>query len=299
VSDNDRVPSALTGQTHAVSSCPPQVRLRLDIAYDGTDFAGWAFQPGQRTVAGELQAGLARLFSAPRGLTVAGRTDAGVHASGQVAHVDVPVPEWERYADGLLWRLRGILPADIRIHAVREVPDQFNARFAALSRRYEYRVSDARWGVHPLRRNDTVAWPRPVEVAAMNAAAAVLLGEHDFAAFCKRREGATTIRALNRVDWHRDTADVLIATVVADAFCHSMVRSLVGAMLAVGDGRRDADWLRGLLRLEHRSGAVVVAPAHGLTLVAVEYSDDPAQWALRQTETRRMRTLSGPGGEPA
>ena len=268
------------------------VRLRLDIAYDGTEFAGWAFQPNARTVAGEIQTGLSRLFSAATGLTVAGRTDAGVHATGQVAHVDVPAVEWQRLAAGLLWRMRGVLPPDVRLTGVRAVPATFDARFSARSRRYVYRVADTRWGVNPVRRVDTVAWPRPVDPDAMNQAAAVLVGEHDFAAFCKRREGATTIRALRRVDWHRDEEGVLLATVVADAFCHSMVRSLVGAMLAVGEGRRDRRWLAGLLRLTARSGEVTVAPARGLTLVEVEYGDE-ADWVARQTVTRRRRVLGG------
>ncbi|MFD0558391.1 tRNA pseudouridine38-40 synthase [Stackebrandtia endophytica] len=266
------------------------VRLRLDIGYDGTDFAGWARQPGQRTVAGEIATALGHLFPGFGGLTVAGRTDAGVHATGQVAHVDVPAETWRARSQDVLWRLRGILPPDVRVKSVVVVDASFNARFAALSRRYVYRVSDTVWGVEPVRRSDTLAWPRPLDLGAMRSAATVLLGQHDFAAFCKRREGATTIRALQRLDWQRETDGVLAVTVVADAFCHSMVRSLVGAMLAVGDGRRDADWLAGLLTLGHRSGEVVVAPAHGLTLAEVEYPA-ASEWDARATQTRRMRTL--------
>ncbi|GAA4907826.1 tRNA pseudouridine38-40 synthase [Stackebrandtia albiflava] len=266
-------------------------RVRLDIRYDGAGFAGWAAQRGQRTVAGEVGLALSRLFPGATGLTVAGRTDTGVHATGQVAHVDVPVEEWERHADRVLWRLRGILPPDIRVTAATVVTSRFSARFSALWRRYEYRVSDTEWGVSPLRRHDTLAWTRPLDMAAMNRAATVLLGERDFAAFCKRREGATTIRALHRLTWSRGEDGILVATVVADAFCHSMVRSLVGAMLAVGDGRRDVEWLAGLLRRTDRSGEVVVAPAHGLTLAEVAYPRDPAEWGTRSDETRRMRTL--------
>ena len=284
----DRVPPFPSGEAHAVSS---YVRVRLDIAYDGAGFAGWAFQPGQRTVAGELRTALGRLFADPRQLTVAGRTDAGVHATGQVAHVDVLPEEWDRHAGSLLWRLRGILPEDVKVTAAAVVPGEFNARFSALSRRYEYRISDAVWGVSPLRRHDVVAWPRSLDAGAMNEAAAVLLGEHDFAAFCRRREGATTIRQLQRVQWRRDPDGLLEATVVADAFCHSMVRSIVGAMAAVGEGRRDTKWLKGLLRQDLRSGEVTVAPAHGLTLVEVMYPDDPAQWSSRQELTRRIRIL--------
>ena len=268
------------------------VRLRLDISYDGTDFAGWAKQPRQRTVAGEVATALGHLFPGYEGLTVAGRTDAGVHATGQVAHVDVSPEHWRDRADDVLWRLRGILPPDVRVRAVTEVDKAFSARFSAESRRYVYRVCDAISGVDPLRRNDTLAWPRPLDLAAMQRASASLLGEHDFAAFCKKREGATTIRALTRIDWERGSDGILTATVVADAFCHSMVRSLVGAMLAVGDGRRDADWLVGLLTLGRRSGEVVVAPPHGLTLAEVAYPADAAGWALRDAQTRRLRTLS-------
>ena len=284
MTDRGREPDSTTEDGPAAST-----RLRLDIAYDGTDFAGWAFQPGQRTVAGEIRRALECLFATPDRLTVAGRTDAGVHARGQVAHVDVPSETWQRVGPRVLWRLRGILPPDVRVTGAREVSTAFDARFSALSRRYVYRVSDAEWGTDPLRRIDTAAWPRAIDLDAMNAAAAVLLGEHDFAAFCKRREGATTIRALRRVDWARDPDGVAEATVVADAFCHSMVRSLVGAMLAVGEGKRDTAWLAGLLTRDSRSGEVTVAPARGLTLVEVEYPDDPTQWSERQTLTRRRR----------
>lgn len=292
---NGSVAGTGTGEPDASPSRPESsgmVRLRLDISYDGTDFVGWARQPGQRTVAGEIAAALGHLFAGFEDLTVAGRTDAGVHAIGQVAHVDVPAPAWRERSGDVLWRLRGILPPDVRVRAVTPVDAAFNARFSALSRRYEYRVSDAVWGVEPLRRNDTLAWSRLLDVAAMQRAGELLLGEHDFAAFCRKREGATTIRAIQRLDWERGPTGIVTATVVADAFCHSMVRSLVGAILAVGDGRRDTDWLRGLLTLGHRSGEVVVAPPHGLTLVEVAYPSDPADWAARDRQTRRVRTLT-------
>ncbi|MGH8792885.1 MAG: tRNA pseudouridine(38-40) synthase TruA [Stackebrandtia sp.] len=265
------------------------VRLRLDISYDGTDFHGWAVQPGQRTVCADVTTALGRLFDLPDKLTVAGRTDAGVHAAGQVVHVDVPAEQWELYADKLLWRLRGILPPDVRVTGAREVGDAFDARFSALWRRYAYRVSDAEWGVSPLRRRDILAWPRRLDVDAMNAAARALLGEHDFAAFCKRREGATTVRTLRRLEWRCDAEATLRADVVADAFCHSMVRSLVGAMIAVGEGRKDAAWLAALTTRGERANDFAVAPAHGLTLVEVGYPDDPQEQARRQTQTRRRR----------
>jgi tRNA pseudouridine38-40 synthase len=274
------------------------VRLRLDVAYDGTDFSGWAAQPTRRTVAGVLQGELDRLLRTATGLTVAGRTDAGVHATGQVCHVDVPEEAWTALAETLVRRLNGLLPGDVRVHAVREVPASFDARFSALARRYEYRVTDAPHGAEPLRRRDTLAWPRLLDLDALNAAAAGLHGEHDFAAFCRRKENATTIRAVTRLDWRRDPDGILTATVQADAFCQAMVRSLVGAMLVAGDGRRPVGWPAGLLSRRDRANEVVVAPAHGLTLVAVEYPSDVADYAVRAEQTRRRRDATSPAGSP-
>lgn len=269
------------------------MRLRLDVAYDGTDFHGWAPQPGQRTVAGVLLEALTRLLggSGHHGLTVAGRTDAGVHATGQVCHVDVAAAAWQRLAGDPLPRLAAVLPPDVRVTAVTPVPPEFDARFSALARRYRYRVSDEPYGVDPLRRRDTLAWPRPLADAALAVAAAGLLGEHDFAAYCRRKERATTIRTVTRLDWRRDADGVLVATVAADAFCQAMVRGLVGAMLAVGDGRRRPEWPAELLSRQERANEVLVVPPHGLTLVAVDYPDGPAAWAARAELTRRLRSL--------
>jgi len=267
------------------------VRVRLDVTYDGTDFSGWAAQPGRRTVAGVLTEALAVLFRVDgvTGLTVAGRTDAGVHATGQVCHVDLPDEGWTGLATSLVRRLAALLPEDVRVRAATAVAPEFDARFSALSRRYEYRVADAPYGAEPLRRRDTLAWPRPLDADLLAAAATGLVGEHDFAAYCKRKEHATTIRAIGRLDWRREPDGVLVATVAADAFCQAMVRSLVGAMLAVGDGRRPVGWPAGLLRLRERSSEVTVAPAHGLTLVEVTYPQDAAGYARRAELTRRMR----------
>nr|WP_205864180.1 tRNA pseudouridine(38-40) synthase TruA [Planosporangium mesophilum] len=272
--------------------------MRLAVAYDGSDFSGWAVQPGRRTVAGVLSEALDRLFGAATGLTVAGRTDAGVHATGQVCHVDVPASDWEKLSGTLLRRLAGLLPPDVRVPAVSAVPDTFDARFSALSRRYAYRVTDAPYGADPLRRHDTLAWPRPLDLEALNAAAAGLRGEHDFAAFCRRKENATTVRAIDRLDWRRDPDGVLVATVQADAFCQAMVRSLVGAMLASGEGRRDAGWPASLLSRRERASEVTVAPPHGLTLVAVAYPQDPHAYAERALLTRRRRDVPTPLVDP-
>jgi tRNA pseudouridine38-40 synthase len=268
------------------------IRLRLDVAYDGTDYSGWAAQPGRRTVAGVLHAELARLFGAPGGLVVAGRTDAGVHATGQVCHVDVPAPAWSAVSDSIVKRLARLLPPDVRVTAVAPVPSTFDARFSALWRRYEYRVTDVPWGADPLRARDTLAWPRPLDLAALRAAAAGLVGEHDFAAYCRRKEHGTTIRHLTRLDWRAETG-VFVAVVEADAFCQAMVRSLVGALLPVGDGRRPVPWPASLLGRSVRADEVPVAPAYGLTLVAVGYPAEEEQFAHRATVTRARRLAPG------
>ncbi|MFI6239947.1 tRNA pseudouridine(38-40) synthase TruA [Micromonospora sp. NPDC050795] len=268
-----------------------RIRLRLDVSYDGTDFSGWAAQPTRRTVAGVLVETLDLVLGVgtATGLTVAGRTDAGVHATGQVCHVDLPVDVWRQHEGRLLRRLARLLPTDVRVRAMTEVPADFDARFSATFRRYEYRVTDAPFGAEPLRRHEVLAWPKPLDLAALNAAATGLVGEHDFAAYCRRKEHATTLREVTRLDWHRDPDGILVATVQADAFCQAMVRSLVGAMLVAGDGRRPVEWPGTLLTQRERSSEVTVAPARGLTLVAVGYPADPAEYAQRATLTRRLR----------
>ncbi|TDC84802.1 tRNA pseudouridine(38-40) synthase TruA [Micromonospora sp. KC606] len=268
-----------------------RIRLRLDVSYDGTDFSGWAAQPARRTVAGVLTETLDLVLGTGTvtGLTVAGRTDAGVHATGQVCHLDLPATVWREHVGRLLRRLARLLPGDVRVRAMTEVPADFDARFSATFRRYEYRVTDAVWGAEPLRRRDTLAWPKPLDLAALNAAAAGLVGEHDFAAYCRRKENATTLREVTRLDWRRDPDGILVATVQADAFCQNMVRSLVGAMLVAGDGRRPVEWPAGLLTRRERSSEVTVAPAHGLALIEVGYPADPTEYARRADLTRRLR----------
>lgn len=280
---------------------PGVVRIRLDLAYDGTDFAGWAEQPTQRTVAGTVRSGLAtvlRVDPESIALVVAGRTDAGVHAIGQVCHADLPLAAWNSApgrsdlapAEALVRRLAGVLPADVRVHRVASAPDGFDARFSALRRRYAYRISDDPSGASPLRRRDVLAHRRPLDVEAMDDAARRLLGLHDFAAFCKRREGATTVRTLQDYSWSRNRDGLAEARVIADAFCHSMVRALVGAVLPVGEGRRDADWPRAVLNGGARDPGVVVVPAHGLCLEEVVYPPDD-QLAARASAARAVRTL--------
>ena len=278
---------------------PGFVRVRLDLAYDGAEFSGWARQRSRRTVQGELESAIATVLrlGEPVELTVAGRTDAGVHARGQVAHVDLPEDVWEREQDKLLRRLAGRLPHDVRVWRVSKAPGGFNARFSAEWRRYAYRVSDHPGGVDPLLRGHVLWHDRPVDVDLMNDAAALLLGEHDFAAYCKKREGATTIRRLLELHWERPgagarDAGLAVATVRADAFCHNMVRALVGAMLLVGDGHRPVDFPAEVLAGKVRHSAVNVVRPHGLTLEEVGYPAD-GLLAERARQARTLRTLPG------
>jgi tRNA pseudouridine38-40 synthase len=264
-------------------------RVRIDLSYDGGGFSGWARQPGQRTVQQVLEDALTRVLRVgPVQLTVAGRTDAGVHARGQVAHADLPAMAWLEAAPALLRRLAGLLPPDVRVRRVAPAPDGFDARFSALSRCYSYRVCDDVTGPDPLRRHDTLWYRHGVDVGAINEAAGLLLGEHDFAAFCRRREGATTVRELLSLSWARPEPTVAEATVVADAFCHSMVRALVGALLKVGEGARPPSWPAQVLTGRVRDPAVPVVPPHGLCLEEVRYPP-PGQLAQRALATRRVR----------
>jgi tRNA pseudouridine38-40 synthase len=274
------------------------VRVKIELAYDGADFSGWAAQPGRRTIEGVLSETLGRVLRLPAfghgeppRLTVAGRTDAGVHARGQAAHADIPVAAWAAAgADAVLRRLARALPPDIRVRSIGPAPDGFDARFSALWRRYSYRICDDPAAADPLRRHDTLWHFRALDLGTMNAAAASLVGEHDFAAFCRRREGATTVRALRRLDWARDADGVAVACVVADAFCHNMVRSLVGALLGVGDGSRLSSWPASVLAAAVRDPAVRVVPPHGLCLEEVRYPEPP-ELARRAAQTRRVRTI--------
>ena len=265
------------------------MRLRIDLAYDGSGFHGWARQDGLRTVQGDLESALATVLRVPSvAVTCAGRTDTGVHARGQVAHVDVEpdVSELEQ----LRRRVDGLLPADIRVRRVVAAADGFDARFSAVWRRYAYRIADRPEVVDPLARGHVLAWRRPLDVRAIDEASALLLGRHDFASFCKRREGATTIRTLLDLSWERDDAGLLVGTVRADAFCHHMVRSLVGCLVAVGEGRRRPEWAAEVLAATTRDPSVTVVPAHGLTLEEVGYPPDD-ELAAQAEAARSVRTL--------
>ncbi|MHA7132206.1 tRNA pseudouridine synthase A [Oerskovia turbata] len=277
------------------------VRVRLDLAYQGTAFAGWATQPGLRTVQGALEEGLGRILRGdPPRLTVAGRTDAGVHARGQVAHVDLPRAAWDAMpgrsdrepGDALVARLGGVLPGDVVVHRASLAPEGFDARFSALYRGYTFRIVDDPALRDPLRR-EWVLWNRKrLDADAMHAALQPLIGVRDFAAFCKPRPGATTIRELQRLTWERATegpdAGLVVARVRADAFCHNMVRALVGASVAVGEGRRPVSWPAEVLAARRRDAGAGVVPPHGLVLEEVIYPPDD-ELAARAERVRAVR----------
>lgn len=278
------------------------MRIRLDIAYDGTHFRGWARQPGLRTVQGVLEDALARIVGGDPRLVVAGRTDAGVHASGQVAHIDLGEEQEARLprrrrdgdetdaVDALAGRIRGVLGAypDVSVSRTTVAPDGFDARFSAVWRRYTYRIADLTTGYDPLERARTTAVRAHLDVEAMDAAARSLIGLHDFAAYCKAREEATTIRTLLEYDWHRAADGAVVANVRADAFCHSMVRALVGACVAVGEGRLGVDRVLAIRDAAARTPDTKVLAARGLVLAEVGYpADDLLAARAEQTRNRR------------
>ncbi len=286
------------------STVAHQLRIRLDLAYDGTEFHGWAAQPGQRTVEGVLAAALSTIFRTSIVLTVAGRTDAGVHARGQVVNFDVDpdvyyaLPGRSDFAPeiSLVRRANALLArgadgpkgsADVVVYRARIAPPEFDARFSAISRSYTYRICDNPEEFDPLRRRDVLWVADQLDVDAMNLAARELLGEHDFISYCKPREGATTIRELQVLEVRRRNGLIEI-TAQADAFCHSMVRTLVGSLLRVGHGKRDVEWPARRLAQRNRNGEVVVAPPHPLTLQGVAYPPD-AEVAARAALTRNVR----------
>lgn len=261
------------------------LRFRIDLAYDGTNYSGWAKQADQRTVQEVIEDALSRLARTPIETVVAGRTDAGVHATGQVIHADLP--EGIDRID-LVYRLNRMLDEDVRINKVEIAPPAFHARFSALRRHYIYKIQDSNTVINPLKRLDIASWYRHLSDSALNEASSVLLGEHDFAAFCKFREGGTTIRRLERFHWRRDENDLLVADVVADAFCYSMVRNLVGAVVCVADGRKDVAWVSELLANKIRVADSMVFPSKGLTLTQVDYPS-PEGLLERATQTVARR----------
>ncbi|MCU1431295.1 MAG: tRNA pseudouridine(38-40) synthase TruA [Actinotalea sp.] len=283
------------------------MRVRLDLSYDGGPFSGWALQPGLRTIQGVLEEALALLVRRPIRVTVAGRTDAGVHARGQVAHLELERDVFDGVTgrmpgtpgEALVRRLAGLLPPDVVVHLAAPAPPGFDARFSALRRRYRYRLADGPPLVDPLRRSHVVRHRLALDSDAMHQAALPLVGRHDFLSFCRPRPGATTIRTLERLDVARPTSGadsgLVVAEVEADAFCHTMVRALVGTLLVVGEGRRPVTWPAELLAGRRRGGGATVAPAHGLTLEEIVYPADDAL-AARASTTRARRDADGVSG---
>ncbi len=252
------------------------LRFRIDYAYDGTNFHGWAKQPQLRTIQGELENSLEKLTGSKIDLIVAGRTDRGVHALAQVTHFDLPAgdrQEREWNLEELRYRLNQMLEEDIRILKLSQAPAFFHARFSALRRRYRYKIADDNRQILPLDRFDIAPWYRLLDLDLMNQASALMLGKHDFAAFCKVGGVGTSIRTLETFHWRRES-DLLIAEVIADAFCYSMVRNLVGATVCVGEGRFPVNWMISLLENKERVSESMVFPGRGLTLVGVDYPQD-------------------------
>jgi tRNA pseudouridine38-40 synthase len=284
----------------AVSAEPaesPKIRWRLDISYDGTNFSGWAAQAGRRTVQGELERWITRVLrlDRPAQLVCAGRTDAGVHARGQVAHLDLDPLVITDGGEPLARRLNKVLGGDCVVRRISAAPPGFDARFAAIWRRYVYRLSDAAVPPDPLYRLQIAQVRREVDLARLNEEAAALIGLRDFGAFCRRREGGTTIRTLLELAGRRVSSGPMVGviecTVRADAFCHSMVRSLVGALVAVATGQRDHEWLAAITARRVRDSTITVMPAAGLTLEEVGYPAD-RELATRVREARALREAS-------
>lgn len=271
---------------------PSALRVRIDLGYDGTGYAGWARQPTLPTIQGELERALTQIDDRIGSVVCAGRTDAGVHARSQVVHVDIPGDVWAgRGPDGLVHQLNRFTGPQIYVRTAQAAPNGFDARFSALSRAYSYRLCDDHNAWDPLFRQWVTLHRRPLDAAAMALAAPELVGEHDFAAFCRPREGASTVRRILRLDVYRDGGRRVVVTVESDAFCHSMVRSIVGALLAVGEGRLDGDELAGILQAAQRVPRFTIAPAHGLALVEVAYPPDQ-ELASQAQRARRFRGRS-------
>ena len=243
-------------------------RLRVDLTYEGTNFSGWAKQPNERTVQEEVEKALGTITQTKVATIVAGRTDAGVHAKHQVIHTDLPA---QTDINNLAFRLNQILDADIRVLTAQWAPVNFHARFTAISRTYQYKIIDAGKVTAPLDRHDSTEWFRPLDIELMNSGSKLLLGVHDFFAFCKFREGGSTIKNLLTFNWYRDEKDVVICEISADSFRYNMVRNLVGAAVCVGEGRFKPEWMFDTLKNKERIPDSYVFPAKGLTLISVQY----------------------------
>jgi tRNA pseudouridine38-40 synthase len=243
-------------------------RLRVDLTYEGTNFSGWAKQPNERTVQEEVEKALGTITQTKVATIVAGRTDAGVHAKHQVIHTDLPT---QTDINNLSFRLNQILDADIRVLMAQWAPDNFHARFTAISRTYQYKIIDGGKVTAPLDRHDSTEWFRPLDIELMNSGSKLLLGVHDFFAFCKFREGGSTIKNLLKFNWYRDEKDVVICEISADSFRYNMVRNLVGAAVCVGEGRFKPEWMFDTLKNKERIPDSYVFPAKGLTLISVQY----------------------------
>ncbi|MFM2238497.1 MAG: hypothetical protein RL389_844 [Actinomycetota bacterium] len=270
-------------------------RYRIDLAYDGTDFYGFSKQSAHRTVAGELLSGLVKIFGEDDEdfrMRVAGRTDAGVHAQAQVAHLDLTPDQLKRVrrGHGVAERLNKIIDPDVRVTAFEEADPGFHARFSALSRRYRYSIADRSVTPNPMTSRYMLEILWNLEVAPMIEVAKEFMGLRDFRAFCKERDGTTTIRELREISVKRRPNGVIDIEVEADAFCHNMVRSVVGALMSAGSGRTTAKEVRKALKGQRNEHAYKVQAPQGLTLIKISY---PAKSKLgAQAElTQRMRTL--------
>ncbi len=271
------------------------VRFRLDLAYDGTDFVGWAKQPGHRTVAGELIKTFEKIFGETNddfAMRVAGRTDAGVHAKHQVCHLDIPEDRIVRIGRDPLnaKRLNTLLPEDVIAHEFSPISADFDARFSALGRHYRYTIADTQNKKDPRLVRYVLEYKRALDVALLNEAAEVLIGLHDFAAFCKPRKGASTIRNLKDFHAVRQPDGLITIEIHADAFCHNMVRALVGSIVAVADSRITVKDLVQVLKTGSRGNRFRVVSAKGLSLESVDYPN-PKEYAKQADVTKIMRKI--------
>lgn len=266
-------------------------RAKISLSYDGTNFFGWGKQSDRRTVQGEIETALKTLYRQDLETVVAGRTDAGVHASGQVIHVDLPIGDFGFDFEDLCYRLNRILSEEIRIKSAERASKDFHARFGALRRHYIYKIQDGLGIIEPVKRLDITPWYRDLDIQKMNQAAATLIGEHDFFSFARFRENSTTIRTLERFDFHRDEQGLIISNIIADAFCYNMVRSLIGTMVYIGEGRFPITWAREILEKHERPSDSLVFPARGLTFIGVEYPQD-SLLANRVNQVMGLRSAS-------